>query len=145
MASTVSTYRTEYCRVVEDAGREGLSLTAAAGMLGIGRTTFNDWMRKFPEFGEACDRHKALRTLFLERKMLRDGASSSDVLATRFALINADPAEWRDKQTVEHTGADGGAIATVASFVYKVIDANPVEAPAVEDFSIIEVGPGWDS
>lgn len=82
----------------------GLSLTAAAGEIGICRATINNWADAHPEFLEAVRLGKAKRTLALERGML--GAENGPAVTARmFALKNADPDEWREKQSIEHSGA----------------------------------------
>lgn len=81
----------------------GLSLTAFAGDIGVARSTINEWIESFPEFSEAVRVGKAKRTAALERGML--GAESGPAVTARmFALKNADPEEWREKQHVEHSG-----------------------------------------
>lgn len=81
----------------------GLSLTAVAGEIGICRATINNWAAVHPEFLEAVRIGKAKRTLALERGML--GAESGPAVTARmFALKNADPDEWREKQSIEHSG-----------------------------------------
>ena len=79
----------------------GLSLTAFAGEIGVARSTINEWIDNQPEFSEAVKIAKAKRTLALERGML-SAESGPAVTARIFALKNADPDEWRDKQHVEH-------------------------------------------
>ena len=111
-------YDPAYCDEVISAGEQGLSLTAFAGLIGVARSTINEWIGNFPDFSEAVKRHQAKRTLFLERGLL--AAESGPSVTTRiFALKNAAPEEWKDKVQNEHTGADGGPIQTEAT----VIDA----------------------
>lgn len=88
----------------------GLSLTAAAAELGFHRQTMYDWENKHPEFSDAIKLARGKRVLKLERDML--GAVDGPVVTARiFALKNADPKEWRDRQEI--TGKDGGAIKIV--------------------------------
>jgi len=104
-------YVPAYCDEVIAAGEEGLSLTAFAGIIGVARSTINEWMAHFPAFSEAVKRHAAKRTLYLERSML-SAENGPTVTARIFALKNAAPDEWREKQLLEHTGKDGGPITT---------------------------------
>ena len=104
-------YEPRFCDEVIAAADEGLSLTAFAGMIDVARSTINEWMAAFPEFSEACKRHAAKRTTYLERTLLA-ADTGPYVTARIFALKNAAPEEWRDKQTHELTGKDGGPIQT---------------------------------
>lgn len=81
----------------------GLSLTAFAGDIGVSRDTVNEWQRVYPEFSDAVKVAKAKRTAALERGMFA-AESGPQVTARIFALKNADPEEWREKQHVEHSG-----------------------------------------
>lgn len=78
---------------------EGLSLTAAAGAMGFARQTLYDWKKRHPDFLDSVNRAKAARVFRLESEMLAS-ESGAYVNARRFALVNAAPEEWREKQTV---------------------------------------------
>jgi hypothetical protein len=90
---------------------EGLSLAAAAAELGIHRQRVYDWLDKHPEFADTIALAKGKRQLFLERKLIK-AENSQSVTSAIFALKNAAGEDWREKQSVEHTGADGGPIMT---------------------------------
>jgi hypothetical protein len=90
-------YSEAYCNEVIAAGDEGLSLTAFAGIIGVARSTINEWMEHHPEFSEAVKIHGAKRTLCLERGLLSSDVGPR-VTARIFALKNAAPDEWADKQ-----------------------------------------------
>jgi transposase len=92
-----SKYKSAYCNEVIAAGDEGLSLTAFAGIIGVCRATINNWMAEHPEFLEATKKHAAKRTLYLERGLLSSDVGPR-VTARIFALKNAAPEEWADKQ-----------------------------------------------
>lgn len=104
-----SKYEPEYCGILIEAAREGLSLTAFAGMVEVARSTINEWMAAYPEFSEAVKRHASIRTLTLERGLLASDMGPR-VTARIFALKNAAPDEWRDKQETALTGPNGGPI-----------------------------------
>lgn len=82
---------------------EGYSLTAFAGSIGVARSTINVWMAEHPEFSEATKIGQAARTLSLEKGLLTTDIGPR-ITARVFALKNADPEGWRDKQEVEHSG-----------------------------------------
>jgi len=105
-------YRPAYCNEVIETMATGLSLTAFAGEIGVARSTINEWIDNHPEFSEATRVGKAKRTLALERGML-SAENGPAVTARMFALKNADPEEWREKQHIEHGVTD--ALADVIS------------------------------
>jgi len=92
-----SKYSSAYCDEVIAAGDEGLSLTAFAGIIGVARSTINVWMAEHEEFSEAVKIHAAKRTLYLERGLLSSDQGPK-VTARIFALKNAAPEEWKEKQ-----------------------------------------------
>lgn len=104
-----SSYKPEYCEAVVDCMKRGFSLTAFAGEIGVARSTVHEWMAAHPEFSDAVKRGQAARVRFLEERLL-NGDTGPRVTSHIFALKNADPEEWRDKQSHEHTGKDGGPI-----------------------------------
>jgi hypothetical protein len=81
----------------------GYSLTAFAGHISVSRATINNWMAEHPEFLEATRVGQAKRTMKLEEGLIT-GDSGPKVTGHIFALKNADPEGWRDKQEIEHSG-----------------------------------------
>ncbi len=99
-------YTPEIGNVVYRLMSEGLSLTAAAGAMGIARATVHNWMKRYPELLDSVERGRAARVYKLETDML--GTDEVHVVhARRFALVNAAPAEWR------RSGSGSGSV-TVA-------------------------------
>lgn len=96
-------YKPEYVAELLAAADEGLSLLAFAGIIGVGRSTLNEWKEAHPEFAAAWDVHQAKRVLHLERTML-SAEQGPRVTARIFALKNAAPEDWKDKHDVEHSG-----------------------------------------
>lgn len=97
-----SEYRPEYCAMLLEATqREGISLTAFAGMIGVARDTVYEWMTRHREFSDACARAKPVRLLWWERKLGRS-RKGAETTASIFALRNVDPTEWRDIKNVQH-------------------------------------------
>ncbi len=98
-------FEASYCDEVIEDGKLGYSLTAFAGKIGVARSTINEWMDAHPEFSEAVKRHQAARTRYLETGLLNGEATGPNVTSRIFALKNADPDGWKDKQEVQHSGA----------------------------------------
>lgn len=91
--------------------QEGLSLAAAAAEIGVHRQRVYEWVDRHPEFADTVRLAQAKRQLFLERRLLSADAGPV-VTSTIFALKNAGPEDWRDKQDHELSGPGGGAIKT---------------------------------
>ena len=127
-AGRPSLYSKAYCDEVIAVGYMGLSLTAFAGHIGVSRSTIGEWINEYPEFSVACKKAQAKRTMFLEQGMLEREATGPMVTARRFALANAAPDEWREKQAVELTGANGGP-------VQHQLDATKLSTSALEELA----------
>jgi hypothetical protein len=110
-AGRPSKYDPSYCQAVIEAGKQGFSLTAFAGSIGVCRDTISEWMKVHDEFSVAVKHHAAARTYSLEGDLLQ-AETGPRVTSRIFALKNAAPYEWRDKQDLELTGKDGGPIET---------------------------------
>jgi hypothetical protein len=113
-AGRPSKYDPAFCEVVEDTMRAGFSKMAAAGRLGVCYDTLKNWMGEHPEFFAAVKRGQAARTEKLETDLLA-AETGPQVTSRIFALKNAAPDEWRDRQAVEHSGPNGGPIQTEAT------------------------------
>lgn len=103
-----SDYDPAFCDVLIEQGMLGFSLTASAAAMGVHRDTINEWGRVHPEFSDAIKMHQVYRTAFLEGGILSEGVTGPQVNARIFALKNAAPMDWRDKQTVQMVGGDEG-------------------------------------
>jgi hypothetical protein len=108
-AGRPSKYSEDYLNECIEFMGQGFSLTAFAGHIGVSRDTIYEWERAIPEFSDAVKKARAKRVTCLEGQLL--GMENGPSITARiFALKNACPDEWREKQAVELTGADGGAI-----------------------------------
>lgn len=97
-----SGYTPEACNQVVTLMSSGLSLTASAGMMSVGRTTVHRWMDTHEEFRDAILRGQAARTFKLETLLLQT-TSPAVARLCRLALINAAPEEWRRKNSSSTT------------------------------------------
>ncbi len=108
-------YDPAYCEQVIAAGERGLSLRAFAGQLRVARSSINEWMGEHPEFAEAVEVYKSVVGLAWEERQLKfveEGGPHGASTLVIFGLKNMAADEWRDRREVEHTGADGGPIAS---------------------------------
>ena len=105
-------YKPVYCDEIISLMATGLSLTAAAASLGISRETAYAWERENEEFSDAIKIARAKRTLKLEQDLL--SASDSPTVTSRiFALKNANPHEWQEKQ---HHAVDASVTVQTVSY-----------------------------
>lgn len=101
-------YRPEYCEQVIATMREGISLTAFAGGIGVSRATINNWMEKYPQFLEAVNIGKASAAAWYNlqaKRIVEEGGTSAQSTLIIFGLKNMDSESWKDKQEVEHSGS----------------------------------------
>lgn len=85
------------------------SVTQAAAAAGVSRQTVYRWREEVPEFGNAWDDVREASIERLEQALYERAVDSSDQAA--FFLLKAlKPETYRERQTVEHTGAGGGAV-----------------------------------
>jgi hypothetical protein len=114
-AGRPSKYDPAFCEVVEDTMRAGLFQDGRRRKCWAFATTRSrTWMAEHPEFLIAVRRGEAKRTQILETNLLA-AETGPQVTSRIFALKNAAPDEWRDRQAVEHSGPNGGPIQTEAT------------------------------
>lgn len=104
-AGRPSSYDPKFCDEVESLMRQGFSKTAAAGAIGVCRMTLLNWTQEHPEFLDAVKRGEAARTHKLEADLLL-APDGPNVTSRIFALKNAAPEEWKDRQAIDHTSSD---------------------------------------
>ena len=98
-------YRDAYCDEIIDFLKDGHSLAAFGGHIGVSRDTLYEWMRTQPQFAEAVKRAQAKSILWWERRILdlaQTGQGSAPAIV--FGLKNRAPEEWRDKTHTELSG-----------------------------------------
>jgi len=101
-----SKYDPAFCDIVEETMRAGYSKMAAAGDIGVDYDTLKNWMGEYLAFFAAVKRGEAARARFLEQGLL-EAETGPQVTSRIFALKNAAPDEWKDKQEVDHRSGDG--------------------------------------
>lgn len=106
-------YRAEACETVLALGREGASRAEWCAELDISFNTLYNWEEQYPEFLRATTRARQLAQAWWE-KQGRRGIWSREFNASAYRLqvMNRFPDDWRDKQSHEVTGKDGGPIET---------------------------------
>lgn len=109
-----SSYDPRFCDEVVEFLKDGYSLTAFAGNIGVARSTVFKWAEQHEEFSDAIKRGQAAATLWWE-KANRTLATTGQGNATAciFGLKNRAAEDWKDISRQEQTGPDGGAIEKV--------------------------------
>lgn len=121
-----SSYNRDNNILVQGWARDGLTDDQIAKNLGICLTTLYEWKNKYAEFAQAIKKSKEVADREVESSLFKrangytyeeiiyngDGEIvkritkevQPDVTAQIFWLKNRKPAEWRDKQDIEHSG-----------------------------------------
>lgn len=94
-------YKPEYGEQILELMESGLSLAAAAAAIDINRERVYDWEKVHEEFAHTIKLARTKRQLFLERRLLT-ADQGPVVTSSIFALKNAAPDDWREKQEVEN-------------------------------------------
>lgn len=107
-------YRPEFVRVVvEHARTTGQSLTAFAGLIGVGRETITEWASVHPEFSIAVRAAKAARALWIESAAAQE-TNAPQMNYKLLALKNCAAEDWREQQEVKMGGLPGAPPVAVA-------------------------------
>jgi len=93
-------YRPEFCKQVIELSEQGFSITAIAGKFKVARDQLYEWAQRYPAFHDAMKTARYVRTAALETEMLAED-SGPRINARIFALKNAAPEEWSDRQNIE--------------------------------------------
>lgn len=106
-----TTYDPAFCECAIEFLKEGYSIAAFAGEIGVARSTVYEWIKDHEEFSDAVKTGQAGAILWWERAN-RGLAMGSDGNATSiiFGLKNRAADEWRDVKSTELSGPGGGAI-----------------------------------
>jgi transposase len=120
-------YKPEYCELVIELGRKGMSVVEMASEIGVARNTLETlWTAKHPEFQEAFTKAREASQSWWEamgRTNLimppQSGTFQASVwsrsMAARF------PNDWREKSETAHTGPNGGPL-EITQITRKVVD-----------------------
>jgi len=110
-AGRPSKYDPKFCDQAIEYMKDGYSVTALAGHIGVARSTIFKWAEENEEFSDALKTAQALAAKFWEDR-LRHVAMTGEGNATAaiFGVKNRSREEWRDKTETEVTGQDGGPL-----------------------------------
>lgn len=104
-------YEPVFCERVIEFLKDGFSLAAFAGEIGVSRATVYNWVDAHPEFMDAVKTGQAGSVLWWERAN-RSLAMGGDGNATSiiFGLKNRAADEWRDVKATEISGPNGSPV-----------------------------------
>jgi transposase len=118
-----SKYDPAYCDQIIDFMANGYSVAAFAGSIRVARRTVYNWAEEHPEFMHALQTAQASSALWWERQAMHTAATGEGNAALCiFGLKNRVADEWRDRQAIEHTGADGGPVQTRITIERTIVD-----------------------
>jgi len=103
-------YKPEYCQMLIEHMKQGLSFESFAGLVNVDRQTIYNWLDAHSEFFDAKKQGFEQSRLFWELAATR-GATGQipnfNATMAIFNLKNRFPKEWRDRQEVDHQSSDG--------------------------------------
>lgn len=103
-----SKYDKKYCDEAINFMRDGYSVTAFAGHIGVARSSVYKWAEENPEFSDALKTAQALAALWWERALRQVAVTGEgNASAAIFGVKNRSGEEWRDKQDHDHSSSDG--------------------------------------
>jgi hypothetical protein len=116
-----SKYDPAFCDEVRDFLKDGYSVAAFAGHIGVSYSTVKLWMADHDEFSAAVKDAQASATLWWENRA-RDVAMGAEVSGNPtiiiFGLKNRAASEWKDKTEQEHSG-----VVTVQKIERAIVDS----------------------
>ena len=109
-----TSYNPAHCETATELLRQGYSIAAVAGSIGVCRATIYTWLKEYPDFAQAVAIGQAGAILWWEqqnRTLAKTGEGNAASII--FGLKNRAADEWRDISRQEQTGANGGPIERV--------------------------------
>lgn len=121
---------------------QGATRTAACSEVGVTFATVRRIIREDHEFAQDVADAEAIKVEAVEQALFAT-ALKGNVEAQKFYLTNRAREEWANRQSVEHTGRDGGpiAIATAATIALQNVLSAPDTRIAALDFIETELAP----
>lgn len=106
-AGRPSKYKKEYCQEAIDFMKDGYSVTAFAGHIGVARSTVFKWAEENQEFSDALKTAQAKAAYWWEQSLRQVATTGQgNASAAIFGVKNRSGEEWRDKQEIDHTSSD---------------------------------------
>ena len=111
-----SSYREEFCEIVEEMGREGKSVAQMAARLNVSKDTIYEWVKAHADFADSFTRARTFSQAWWEAKG-QESIGDRNFNANLYKISMS--ARFRDDYTErkEITGADGGAVKIESNIV----------------------------
>lgn len=124
-----SSYDPTYCERAIEFLKDGYSIGALAGELGVARSSIFKWMQDHPEFSDAIKTGQAASQLWWEKRN-RDFSLTGEGNATAivFGLKNRARDDWQDITKQEVSGPNGAPVETVQRIERVIIDPQDTDA-----------------
>lgn len=107
-------YKAEFCELLIEHMRQGLSFESFAGTAMVSRDSLYEWLKRHPEFSYAKKIGQDLGLKTLEQLGMALAAGKLQGSNSAWIFIMKNRAGWRDKQEIEHVGKDGGPISVTS-------------------------------
>lgn len=99
-------YEARFCDEVREFLKDGYSVAAFAGHIGVSYSTVKLWAQEHDEFSAAVKDGQAAAVLWWEQRARAVAmGEEGNPTAVIFGLKNRAPEEWRDKVETEHSGS----------------------------------------
>lgn len=108
-----SKYKPEYCELLIQHLSEGYSYESFAATIDVNEDTLREWEKHHPDFSASKKIGRQKQALFYQK--LGISASKGQIEnfnSTAFVWMTKNMLGWKDKQSIEHSGPNGGAIHT---------------------------------
>ena len=117
-------YDPKYCDAVVEYMKDGYSVTAFAGYIGVARSTVFRWADEHEEFSDALKAGQAMAARWWE-DALREVATTGkgNASAAIFGVKNRSSEDYKDKQELDHSSSDGSMRPPQA-----IMTTDPIEA-----------------
>jgi hypothetical protein len=105
MANTLQ-YKKEFCEMLVEHGKTGMSYHSFAGSVGVSRETLYNWEDNYPEFKEAKKIAMESAFQFWEKLLVAKAYGQKkdiDITAVIFALKTRFHKEYGEYQKISHT------------------------------------------
>lgn len=90
---------------------KGLSFESFEAIIDVTDSTLDLWVKKHPEFLAAKKKGRALQRVFYEKLgVLASSGKIASFNATAFVWMTKNMLHWKDHQSIEHSGPNGGPI-----------------------------------
>ncbi len=123
-----STYKpSKHPNQVYELMRQGFSIEACAGQMGVSKQTIYNWRDQYPELLDAIKRGESASQYFWEDLGISAITSGAKFNATVWIFNMKNRFGWRDRKDVEVINTESGEVCAKRQFLEKIIHMNNEE------------------